>query len=218
MAIPKQLFFAWFGDEIPDYGLHCINTFKKVNPDYKVDVIHYTTEQISNYKNINDPILARSIEANNKFRLNKFMTKNGITYDNIGYLDFYRRFLINEYGGIYLDTDTFPIKPFDDKVLNLNYFRCGYATSLGFFFGGMKGYLSYNYFKDFNKNEDVIKYESTIFKNRVGTPIDEITIERRLNTKFIELKRKFFNCQIEYGEHFMPEEYYIDHYFKRDWK
>ena len=36
--------------------------------------------------------------------------------------DIYRLKLVSEFGGLYVDCDTFPLKPFDDKLLQLKRF------------------------------------------------------------------------------------------------
>lgn len=41
---------------------------------------------------------------------------------NTAMSDALRFYLLDTYGGIYLDCDTFPVKPFDDRLLNMDYF------------------------------------------------------------------------------------------------
>lgn len=64
----------------------------------------------------------------------------------VGYItaisDAFRFYLLNKYGGIYLDMDTFPVKPFDDKLLSYeNGFTINYKPNISdiFFIGMNKG-------------------------------------------------------------------------------
>ena len=118
--IPKNLFFLWFGDNIPDNADWVMESFKEVNPDFHVEFIHYTKKDIENYSSKNDELLTLSYEIaiKNEAKLRKY----GL-YCTIS--DYYRSYLIRKYGGIYLDLDTFPLKPFDDELLNINcLYRC----------------------------------------------------------------------------------------------
>ena len=57
--IPKQLFFIWLGDNKPNYVDFAVNTFKGVNPDFKVDLIEWKIEDI---ENPSDELLKRSVD------------------------------------------------------------------------------------------------------------------------------------------------------------
>lgn len=110
--IPKQLFFIWLGNTPPDYCNFAINAFRDVNPDFKVDFLYWSIEDIENPK---DEILKKSVE--DVIKLNKKGKKFIIEV-----ADLYRYKLLYKYGGIYLDCDTFPVRPFDDELLKLNNF------------------------------------------------------------------------------------------------
>lgn len=124
--IPKQLFFIWFGD-LPDYATYSMNSFKQMNPDFNVDLIHYS---INDVVNCNDTLINHCKDL-------IFKTKKGIRNKYFDYIkhrieskfnfiqilsDFLRFELLYYYGGIYLDCDTFPVKKFDDNLLNMNSF------------------------------------------------------------------------------------------------
>ena len=55
--IPKNLFFIWFGDNPPKYCEFVINTFKEVNPDFKVEFIRKDQHELDNWENSKDELL-----------------------------------------------------------------------------------------------------------------------------------------------------------------
>ena len=106
--IPKQLFFIWLGNTPPSYCQFAINAFKDVNPDFKVDFLYWSIEDIEDPK---DEILKSSVE--DAIKLNRKDRKFVQAVTNL-----YRYKILYRYGGIYLDCDTFPVRPFDDKLLD----------------------------------------------------------------------------------------------------
>lgn len=55
------------------------------------------------------------------FRQKQF--KNNIIF-NTAFSDAFRFYLVDTYGGIYVDCDTLPVKPFDTLLLKEKYFQC----------------------------------------------------------------------------------------------
>ena len=106
--IPKQIFFIWLGDNKPNYVDFAVKTFREVNPSFKIDLIEWKIYDIENPK---DPLLVESIDS--AIKLNRKDRKFIQSVANI-----YRYTLLRKYGGIYLDCDTFPVRPFDDKLLD----------------------------------------------------------------------------------------------------
>ena len=114
--IQKKLHFIWLGDNIPNYVNFAIENFRNVNKDFEIYKWFFTIKDIENPK---DELLKRAIDdalKNKKLPCNKHKPFIVIVSDN------YRCVLLKHYGGIYLDCDTFPIKPFDEKLLRLNNF------------------------------------------------------------------------------------------------
>ena len=189
--IPKQLFFIWIGDK-PNYVDFAVNTFKEVNPDFKVDLLEWTINDIENPK---DKIL--SISVNEAIKLNRKDRKFIQSVANI-----YRYRLLNEYGGIYLDCDTFPVKPFDNELLKHTTFdvltswtRNQFCTRDVFFIGSM----NLEDLKKTAKNQ-VYLYPHTECDN------------------YEELRNKFYNLELKYGEYYGdPKYYYINHYHDFTW-
>ena len=93
MSIPKIIHYCWFGDNpMPDSAITCIESWKKMCPDYKIKIWNEDNYDISKCK---------------------FMKE---AYEEKKYAfvaDYARLDIIYNYGGIYLDTDVEVIKSFD---------------------------------------------------------------------------------------------------------
>ena len=204
--IPKQIFFVWIGNNQPKYVNFAINAFKEINSDFKIDLIKYSLEDINNYEKLNDQILKDTIYSIIKKRI---IYNYGIPFDNRHLIqhicDSYRNFLIEKYGGIYLDCDTFPVKPFDNEILSkdkicydvcLNPKRCIRDSS---FFGSVKGFFFKKCFKDYNSIGKIYPYK---FKK---------------NSLWKKLKQKFLNCELKYPESYLKN-FYFDHYYTSSYR
>ena len=123
--IPKILHFIWFGPNLPDYAQFSVCQFRKMNPEFKIDLQHWKMSEISR-----DPILktlADNIEKQDgkyqniiKYYRNELGRSIQQTLSNI-----YRLELLNLHGGIYLDCDCIPLKPFDHQLLDK---ECGFIV------------------------------------------------------------------------------------------
>lgn len=104
--IPKIIHYCWFGkNKLPEDAKKCIESWKKFCPEYKI--IEWN-------------------EDNYDVRKNKYMSQ---AYDEKMWAfvsDYARIDIINQYGGIYLDTDVELIKPLD-KFLSDKMF-CGWES------------------------------------------------------------------------------------------
>lgn len=101
--IPKVIHYCWFGKkEIPDNLQRCIESWKKVMPDYEI-----RKWDESNY-DINKCDYIKEAYAEKKWAFVSDYARLDICYT---------------YGGIYLDTDVEVVKPFD-ALLSLDGF-CG---------------------------------------------------------------------------------------------
>ena len=190
--IPKQLFFIWLGDNRPDYVNFAVNVFKKVNPDFNVDLIEWKIKDIENPK---DELLRKSIKI--AIKENRKDRKFIQSVANI-----YRYELLHKYGGIYLDCDTFPVRPFDTELLNhrkfdvlISWSKNQFCVSDVFFIGRVSLEIL-----EKSKKNDVFLYPHTECGN------------------YKELRLKFFNCTLKYGEYYGdPRLYYINHYHDFTW-
>lgn len=106
--IPKIIHYCWFGGkEMPELAQKCIASWKQYLPDYELRLWNEETFDLDMYP------YAREAYNNRKFA---FVT------------DVVRLWALNEFGGIYMDTDVEVLKPLDD-LLHLPAFT-GYEGSL----------------------------------------------------------------------------------------
>jgi mannosyltransferase OCH1-like enzyme len=97
--IPKKIHYIWFGpNPKSNLILKCIETWKKVLPEYEIN--EWNDQNISEFM------------SSNYFK---------VTYENKKWAfasDFARMKILEKHGGIYLDTDMFVLKNFDNFLDN----------------------------------------------------------------------------------------------------
>ena len=211
--IPKQLFFIWFGDTKPNYVDFSIKSFKDVNPDFKVNLLRYTVSNIENMYNVS------KYDHNVYTCLDSILSKEHFKYKNaiLEYKGYNRKVLqilanivrldlLNEYGGIYLDCDTFPVKPFDEWILNNNSF-CSYTFTSD---------DPYHRKKDchFIGNDNSIHKMNTYYEAWEYMNVNEYNFQ--LDIDWNNRRKLFFNCMLDYNV--KQTEYYIEHFVDRTWK
>ena len=194
--IQKKLHFIWLGDNIPNYVNFAIENFRNVNKDFEIYKWFFTIKDIENPK---DELLKHAIDdalKNKKLPYNKHKPFIVIVSDN------YRCVLLKHYGGIYLDCDTFPIKPFDEKLLRLNNFSVTRSYE--------NNEIIFNEIFFMGLNND--KKEN--YKHYLLYPVDM----DYGNQDKVNLYKSFYNCTLEYGQHCNdPKRCYIDHYNDYSW-
>ena len=209
--IPKHLFFIWIGNNVPNYVNFSINSFKKFNPDFEIEFIHESSiyndnkdfkecleilKEKNHYSNIyNTEWRARTLSKTETSR-------------NIRFSDALRHYIINKYGGIYLDCDTYPIKPFDDKLLNYKSF--GIKTLM------MNSPWNWNdiFFFFFEKNMVFTKNRKLFNTYSYG---NEKILSNRAHEKFYQNRLNFTNCIEDFDlEHCIKNEYII-HFKTLEW-
>lgn len=120
--IPKIIHYCWFGgSELPHSVRMCIETWKKVCPEYKI-----VRWDESNFDVKCHPFVKAAYDA----KAWAFVT------------DYARLKVVYENGGIYLDTDVELIKKLDDLLQNKCYFglqQHGLLCATGLGFGSEKG-------------------------------------------------------------------------------
>ena len=100
--IPKIIHFIWLGNnKIDKKSQICINSAKRLLPDYQINI---WTESNINIK---------EIRRNNKF-FDECLKRELWAFAS----DYLRLYILTKYGGIYLDTDVEVIKKFDDLLAN----------------------------------------------------------------------------------------------------
>jgi len=205
--IQKRLLFVWLGDNKPNYVDFAINAFKEVNPSFIIDFIHFSDQDVEDSKsykgNIAKILKPQQIDCIKKDSLDPDYNNRYKSFDSVYKIKLsvpLRFSYLYLYGGIYLDCDTFPIKPFDDELLSKNKFICQQNNNKKdcFFIG-------------YERN---CKDKSCLLPTRSGYGNN-----LHKNEKYMDLCTKFYNCTLKYGDHFNdPNIHYIDHYWLRTFK
>lgn len=216
--IPKIIHFIWIGNYIPAYVNYSINMFQHVNPNF---TIHFVTKTIKELELLIDSHNILSIDDDLLYKCAIGILNNNISYINIInhckkinlrfiqiLTDIYRIELLNYYGGIYLDCDTFPIIPFDNKLLEnigftvVRHFYNNYIINDNYFMGCQKNGMPYNIFDNTPNIKKILQTPKNWWKN----------------INFLKNKRLFFKCELLYGEYSFSNNFYIDHYNSMSWK
>ena len=226
----KNIFFIWLGNNIPAYVNYAINMFKNINLAYNCIFIHYTIKQIEdiyindNIKTDYDRILKESIVYlfDNihliKQRYSYEISSLNYDYKNIRVIqilaNIFRTFIINNYTGIYLDCDTFPVKQFDDLLFEKHTFVVNRHSSLS-----NNSIVVDNYFfgsdmqNSFTKNKIELNDYKTEAKNILQT-----VPNWQNNIKFKIAQKKFFACKLKFGEFSFNDDFYITHFADGCWR
>ena len=243
--IPKQLFFIWIGKDVPKFAQYSMDMFKQQNPGFCIDMLHYTNQDIISCQ---DSVI-------NYVKNLIFRTKKGIKnkyYEYINYRlkskfnfiqilsDVLRFEYLYYYGGIYLDCDTFPVKPFDDNLLNLNNFAqnilCfkrkdfnpkslnddtfeGYDLN---FVKNPKNYLCYIYqdiyfvgsTKEYSNKEIFFNHGVNCY-NGLNPPWLR---NLELSKIFKDFSKKFYNFDLNIYKDFIYYTHYIMHFCSKKWQ
>lgn len=113
MSIPKIIHYCWFGNNpLPDYAIKCIDSWKKLCPDYEIKLWNEENFDFSSCK------YAKQAYENKKYA---FVT------------DYVRLAVLYKYGGIYLDVDVELIKPLDPLLTKAGFagFEKGFPGPYG---------------------------------------------------------------------------------------
>ncbi len=107
MMIPKKIHYCWFGPApLPKLVRKCMQTWREVMPDYEICL----------WNEENSPM-------NHPFVKQAYAAKK---YAFVA--DYVRFWALHNYGGVYLDTDMYVLRRFDD-LLDANFF-CGWETPM----------------------------------------------------------------------------------------
>jgi len=118
--------------------------------------------------------------------------------------------LINAIGGIYVDCDTYPIKPFDDELLAKQCFVASHLYHTPYY----KQYVRYidNFFMGSDgKEHQIIDLEDNSICNVECEP--EIQ-----SLGFMKRKYDFFKLRIDSCSLNNEKDYYIEHYCANTWR
>ena len=197
--IPKHLFFIWFGDEQPKYVDFSINSFKKINPDFKIDLIRYNIKQLENREKVSvydhnvynclDYILSNDSEQKYSSIISKFKKIGRKTIQilsNVVRLD-----LLNEYGGIYLDNELLN----NDSFCCINYYK---EYNIDIYFIGKTNKKKYWNFYHNDYTSKILIHDKDYHTE-----------------KWKQDKLNFFNCTLKKED--LHYKSYIEHFEDRTW-
>lgn len=221
IQIPKRLFFIWFGNSQPKYVDFCIQNFKRVNLDFEIVFLRKTVKEIEEIwlKNVindeYDEVIKRcSFDIINECGIYEDYIKNqkyNLYKKDLRFIqllgDIVRVELINEFGGIYLDCDTFPLKSFDHELLKLDSF-C----------------VKRHYLEHISPDNYFIGSKSRKFVSEIKNPLKfdgKMILQTNKNwfsnVNFWKNKRNFFLCELNDNNLIKNGDFYIEHYNTGTW-
>lgn len=179
--IPKKIHYCWFGrKKLPLQFRQYIKTWKKHCPDY--EIIEWN-------------------EKNYDVNKNEFMSEAARQGKWAFVSDYARLDIIEQYGGIYLDTDVEILKPLDDLLVYKGFagFECSDHVAFGLGFGAEAGNKIIQEIKDFYKNA---KFNEEFIKNNT-CPI----VQTKVLMKYGLIKDRTKEQELE-GFHIFPTTYF----------
>lgn len=215
--IPKQLFFIWIGDSQPDYVNFAINSFKEINPDFRINFLRYKIADIEDKRDVGefDSNMYNCVDYINKClsgdssvpyfknirRYKSYGRKFSQILANIVRLD-----ILNQYGGIYLDCDIFAVRPFDSTLMERDFvtnsctsYDIKYRHKDSHFFG-IDSNVKYSVYHDIPNvvNTNYLKFSE--------------------NENWIRRRDLFYKCSLTANDYdFEDYPYYVEHFVDRTW-
>lgn len=241
--IQKNIFFIWFGDR-PRYVDNCVQAFRQVNQDFNIRTYFFSDVHNTSNEDIEECIVA--CQRKNTFFnswVNRLYYRDVCKCENAKWSDALRWHLLNKYGGIYLDCDTWPVKRFDWRLVSKQSFFVTRTTNKffyrdSFFMGFERNFLTNKFINstyiNFNTTENKI-WESEnkyidVLRMKMGENIFNYQIPEKLQSTNYEQSKKMFldgtlkpnngylkRKEIQMSNSF-PENYYIDHFFIKSWE
>ena len=201
--IPKILHFIWFG-HIPPYVKYTISNFQRMNPTFRINFINDDTA--SSYENI------YMLKYNVRHCTGKYQETIKY-YKDLGRSDqqilsnILRLDLLNVFGGIYLDCDCMPIRPFDNELLAKSFIVNKHYN---------ENYVGRDcYFMGRNADD---KSEFISYQTAEAIDLLQTTKNWQSNILFIMNKLKFKRHQLKLGQWSLSSKFYIEHYNLQEWK
>lgn len=157
--IPKTIHYCWFGEkEMPRQHRRYIESWKQYCPDY--EIIEWNEGNYDVHK-------SRYISEAYEHKKWAFVS------------DFARMDIINEYGGVYLDTDVELIKNIDEMLKNEAF--CGFESkdyvAYGLGFGARRNHPIIEEIKDYYENLPFVLERGQI--NEVTCPVIQTEVMKR---------------------------------------
>lgn len=191
----KNFFMTWIGNDVPDWALYAFGAFKSLNPDFKCEFVQIDPDNCDEWDErlIDYHVKGCTPYLDCKQRLNTIVGRVRLS-------ELVRYYLVQTYGGIIADCDVYPIKPFDDNLIESDHpFKITkvkppnltFISDDIFFMGGPKNCNL--------RNNPKLLYPIKLYDYD--------------DTEFIALREKFFRCELESHEHYNDQKLcYIDHF------
>lgn len=185
--IPKIIHFIWIGGELPCYLNFCINSWKKLHPEWQI-------------------ILWDDL------RVGGFKLQNQFIYDavvNVGSkVDILRLEILKQMGGVYVDTDFFCLKPID-ILTDMEYFNSSESIGNTLINNGIIGCIPNHYIINDMLNE----LSSGMISNKNIDNVLELAGPLFITNFFI---RKYMDNKSYFSENvlILPPSYFCSFPFK----
>lgn len=214
--IPKTLYMIWIGDSIPVYAEKAVSAYKEYNKDFNVVFLNYTVSQMENIPESDPTDMYDLCFRNTVVKCVKNRKTEIDYYKNMRFIQYvadkFRFDLLHEFGGIYVDCDTWPIKPFDDALLSDGFIASQIDYSKNFrlitdiYFAGCEKHRVWNDMKHLIPNPGNYDLFSDTLNNKVNAD------------RYRIIKERFFNGKLGLDEHYLNGKYYyIDHFYDGGW-
>ena len=224
----KVILFLWFGDEKPPYIEWTLDNFRKMNPEWEIRYIEYTTKQMLDFMSTNDECLIKTIKQDKEQQgqLQHYMNRIADSY-RCNYLNLHKDELI-----IYCDLDCFPIAPFDNFLLpedaNVpDWFR--YIYSIKHIYPKAMGMMSNSFgkYQDirldtwcFCNNKSILR-EQAFLQLHKGSILDDTLVfymsmfmNKSNIQEYQQRSKNFHEMKIKFGDNFcLPQFTPIEHYY-----
>ncbi len=213
--IPKIIHYCWFGKNKKNKRvLHCINSWKKYCPDYKIIEWNEHTFDLS----------SAPIYVQEAYKCKKWAFVS----------DYVRLWALYKYGGVYLDADVELIKPLDrflihDGFSGFSEIKEGEFKIPAAVMGAKKGNPYIKYLLSYYKRRRFIKDDGSLDLKANVYIITEMTLKKfpnfRLDNSYQEIDnfvyypRDFFTPKLKYHNHkpLIKKETYAIHYHNESW-
>ncbi len=137
VSIPKKIHQIWLGGNLPEKYVRYANSWKQYNPDWKYRL--WTEEDFN-----------QVIIPNRKL----FNSITNVAQKS----DFLRYHILNQFGGLYVDTDFECLKPFDDFAYLNFYTGIGYPKELELYIGLIASVPNHPVLERIIRQMTVVKY------------------------------------------------------------
>ena len=98
----KIIHQLWIGSELPAGLARCVQSWRDMHPDWEHRL--WTEKDLARLRTPYDDLIARAADYVPEDAINQFKS------------DLYRWVILQEHGGLWADTDTWPLKPIDELI------------------------------------------------------------------------------------------------------